>query len=97
MEKVDVTNRKVGERWSIQTLTLSGNYGVGLVYGSITVEYLGNNSFRILPDTYDFDIHANNFFSWSTIERNIETIGASMLRGTGTPFKIIFNGSYQNK
>jgi len=28
----------------------SGNYGVGLVYGSITVEYLGNNSFSILPD-----------------------------------------------
>ena len=75
----------------------SGNYGVGLVYGSITVEYLGNNSFRILPDMYDFDIHANSFFSWHTIKRNIETIGAGILHGSGTPFKIIFNGLYQNK
>ena len=75
----------------------SGNYGVGLVYGSITVEYLGNNSFRILPDMYDFDIHANSFFSWGTIKRNIETIGTGILHGSGTPFKIIFNGLYPNK
>jgi hypothetical protein len=75
----------------------SGNYGVGLVYGSITVEYLGNNSFRILPDMYDFDIHANSFFSRGTIKRNIETIGAGILHGSGTPFKIIFNGLYHNK
>ena len=75
----------------------SGNYGVGLVYGSITVEYLGNNSFRILPDMYDFDIHANSFFSWGTIKRNIETIGAGILHGSGTPFKIIFTGLYHNK
>lgn len=97
LEKIDITNRKVGEHWSIQTLTSSGNYSVGLVYGSITVEYQGNNSFRILPDTYDFDIHTDNFFNWHTIKRNIETIGAGILHGTGTPFKIIFNGLYHNK
>ncbi|MBO1363513.1 VCBS repeat-containing protein [Prevotella sp. A2931] len=97
LEKIDITNRKVGEHWSIQTLTSSGNYSVGLVYGRITVEYQGNNSFRILPDTYDFDIHTDNFFNWHTIKRNIETIGAGILHGTGTPFKIIFNGLYHNK
>ena len=97
LEKIDITNRKVGEHWSIQTLTSSGSYSVGLVYGSITVEYQGNNSFRILPDTYDFDIHTNNFFNWHTIKRNIETIGAGILHGSGTPFKIIFNGLYHNK
>lgn len=95
--KIDITNRKVGEHWSIQTLTSSGSYSVGLVYGSITVEYQGNNSFRILPDTYDFDVHTNNFFNWHTIKRNIETIGAGILHGRGTPFKIIFNGLYHNK
>jgi len=59
--KIDIAGRKVGERWTIQTLTSSGNYSVGLVYGSITVEYKGNNSFHILPDTYDFDIHTDIF------------------------------------
>lgn len=43
LEKIDITNREVGEHWSIQTLASSGNYSVGLVYGSITVEYRGNN------------------------------------------------------
>ncbi len=78
-------------------MTSYGNYNVGLVYGNIRVEYRGNNSFRILPDTYDFDIHTKTFFSWHTIKRNIETIGAAILHGTGTPFNIIFNGLYYNK
>ena len=34
---------------------------------------------------------------WHTIKRNIETIGAGILHGSGTPFKIIFNGLYHNK
>jgi len=97
LTKIDITNRKVGDFWPIHALTLSGNYGVGLVYGSIMVEYKGNNSFRILTDTYDFDIHTGNFFNWHTIMRNIETIGAHMLHGIGTPFRIVFNGLYNNK
>ena len=60
------------------------------------VEYLGNNSFRVWPDKYDFNIQTKNFFNWSTIKRNIETIGAKFLHGTGTPYKIIFNGLYYN-
>ena len=41
LEKIHITNRKVGDQWPIQTLTSSGSYSVGLVYGSITVEYQG--------------------------------------------------------
>ena len=80
---------------TIQTATLSGNYKVGLVYGSISVIYVGNNNFKIQPDIYDFDIHWK--MGLRTLIRNIETIGASYLHGTGTPFKIIFNGLYHNK
>ena len=58
---------------------------------------IGNNYFRIQPDKYDFDIHTENFFNWHTIKRNIETIGASILHGTGIPFKINFRGLYKNK
>ena len=70
--RIDITGRKIGDRWSIQTLSLTGKYDIGLVYGSITIEYKGNNSFRILPDMYDFDIHTNNFFNLHTIMRNLK-------------------------
>lgn len=95
--QIDITGKKVGDKWPIQTLGLSGNYGVGLVYGNITVTYKGKNTFSISPDTYDFDIHTNNFFNLHTIIRNVETIGASILHGSGTPFDIIFKGFYKNK
>ena len=94
---IDVTGKKVGDSWPLPTLTLSGNKDVGLVYGHLTVEYMGNNSFRIWPDTYNFEIHTDNFFKWSTIKRNLETIGAKILHGTGTPFNINFKGLYYNR
>jgi hypothetical protein len=87
---IPIGNHKIGDKWTIQTATLSGNYKVGLVYGSISVIYVGNNNFKIQPDIYDFDIHWK--MGLRTLIRNIETIGASYLHGTGTPFKIIFNG-----
>lgn len=65
--------------------------------GNITVKYVGNNSFQIKPDKYNFDIHTDNFFQWKTILRNLETIGASILHGSGTPFNIKFKGLYHNK
>ena len=34
---------------------------------------------------------------WHMIKRNIDTISAGILHGSGTPFKIIFNGLYHNK
>ncbi len=94
---IDVTGKKVGDQWPLQTLTLSGNSDVGLVYGHITVEYRGNNTFKILSDEYNFDIHTKNFFKWSTIRRNLETIGAKILHGTGTSFNIKFEGLYHNR
>lgn len=95
--KIDTTGKKVGDQWTVPTLSWSGNHDVGLVYGTVTVEYKGNNTFYIFPDTYNFDIHTENFFTLHTIKRNIETIGASMLHGSGTPFNIIFKGYYHNK
>lgn len=95
--KIDTTGRKIGDEWVLPTLTLSGNYGVGLVYGHIKVKYEGDNLFSILKDTYDFDIHYDNFFSKEKMIRNFETIGAGLLHGSGTKFEIIFNGKYKNK
>ena len=97
--KLDLGTIPIGkhkiDRWSVQTAALSGNYKVGVVYGSISVMYLGNNNFKILPDIYDFDLYWK--MGWRTLIRNLETIGARYLHGTGTPFKIIFNGLYHNK
>ena len=94
---INVAGKKVGEQWVIPTLSLSKDYNVGLVYGRLKVEYMGNNSFRILHDEYNFDIQFKGFFKWSILKRNFETIGASILHGTGTTFIINFNGLYHNK
>jgi hypothetical protein len=93
--KIDIGTHNVGDSWPIHTLSLTGNKKVGLVYGSIIVEYQGNNIFYIEPDTYDFDIHWE--FNLHSIVRNWETIGANILHGTGTPFRIVFQGFYHNK
>lgn len=95
--RIDITGRNIGDKWPVQTLTFSGDYSVGLVYGNIIVEYKGNNKFYVRPDAYDFDIHTDRFWTWDTIKRNIETIGAKLLHGPGTPFDIVFNGFYYNK
>lgn len=94
---INVAGKKVGEQWVIPTLSLSKDYNVGLVYGRLKVEFMGSNSFRILHDEYNFDIQFKGFFKWSILKRNFETIGASILHGTGTPFIINFNGLYHNK
>ncbi len=63
----------------------------GLVYGGITLEKTGVNTFRVKPDTYNFEMH-----SWSskTALRNVQTFGARILHGSGQPFKINFDGHY---
>ncbi len=95
--RIDITGKKIGGKWSIQTLSLSGNPDVGLVYGRITVVYEEDGLFSIESDKYDFDIQKKDFFSWPVIIRNLQTIGACFLHGTGTPFEINFNGYYKNK
>lgn len=93
--RIDIRGRKVNQQWTIPTLSLSGKYNQGLVYGSITVIYKGNNLFEIIPDKYDFDIQKG--FNFRKIVRNLETFGAWILHGTGTIFNINFKGLYRNK
>lgn len=85
---VDISGMKVGDKISVSTW--KGGVDQGIVYGSISIEYVGNNAVLISDDKYDFDMH-----SWSNIGesvRNIETIFADWVHGTGTPFKIHFKG-----
>lgn len=77
-----------GKDYDVQTW--ASGIKQGIVYGSIKVSYLGDNRVRIYKDLYDFDIHP-----WSSISetfRNMETIGADVLHGSGTPFYIKFRG-----
>ena len=69
----------------------------GLVYGSITIEYLGNNQFKIHTDNYGFEMHNNPKHAINVFLRNIETFGAHLLHGQGTSFDIHFRGVYQYK
>lgn len=91
--RIDIRGRKVGDQLPIRTLSLYGKYNQGLVYGHIKVIYKGNNLFEILQDRYYFDIK----LQLNMTVRNIETLGAWMLHGTGTPFNINFKGLYHNK
>lgn len=91
---IDVTGRKINDSWHILTLSVDNVSEQGLVYGSITVTYKGNGVFVISPDEYNFEMH-----NWKRDEifRNIQTFGAGLLHGSGTKFKIRFNGVYKNK
>jgi hypothetical protein len=70
----------------------------GLVYGTITLKYLGNNQVEIVGnDTYNFEIHKiQNVKNLKNVSReslrNIETMIALGIHGTGKPFKIYFRG-----
>ena len=85
---LDPSQYVVGKDYNVQTW----NSGVkqGIVYGGITVRYKGNNYVKILTDTYNFEMHPWDSFK-ETI-RNIETIGADLIHGKGTPFNIKFKG-----
>lgn len=66
----------------------------GLVYGSIGIEYLGNNQFKIHSDRYNFEMHDNPFLKLSIFIRNVQTFGAHLLHGQGASFNINFRGVY---
>ena len=70
--------------------TWYGGIGQGLVYGGVTIQRVGTQSVIIKPDKYNFEMHPWN--SFGEIMRNLETIGADFLHGSGTPFWIIFKG-----
>ena len=52
--------------------------------------YIGDNYVTIKNDKYDFDMHP--WDSFKEIVRNLETIGADLIHGKGTPFEIKFKG-----
>jgi len=85
---VDPQNLEIGKEYNVQMW----NSGIkqGIVYGGITIVYKGNNYVKIKTDRYDFDIHPWTSFGESL--RNIETIGAKLLHGKGTPYYIKFKG-----
>jgi hypothetical protein len=60
------------------------------VNGTITLQRnSGGDSFRVLPDVYDFEMHP-----WTSQPfRNVATLIGQAVAGQGTPFKIIFNFS----
>lgn len=85
---VDPQKLEIGKPISVQMW----NSGIkqGIVYGGITIIYQGNNLVRIDDDVYNFEMHP-----WSSLSesfRNVETIGARIIHGKGTPFKIKFKG-----
>lgn len=82
--------KKLSKGKSITVQTWNSGLKQGLVYGGITIQYLENNKIKISPDKYDFDIRP-----WNSIKeyfRNVETFGAGILHGNGTPFYIHFKG-----
>lgn len=51
---------------------------VAMALGEITLKYVGDNMYEILPDKYNFDVKDGEYFSsW----RNFATFGAGILHG----------------
>lgn len=95
LNSVDTSKWQKGGKYGVQTLF---NSKEGRVLGNITVEYLGNNQVKILPDTYNFEMHGNplsvrnpikNYGTWI---RNTATVLGLMKAESGMQFKINFNG-----
>jgi hypothetical protein len=97
--KID-SNIKIGDILGVQLFFHGAEYtnmNDALVYGGITLIYVGANKVAILPDTYDFEMH-----DWSSFGegfRNITTYGARAVNydwessfNTLEPFKIYFDG-----
>jgi RHS repeat-associated protein len=79
----------------IKSFNLAGSYksslNDALVYGSITLEYLGKNQVMVrnLHDIYDFDIKP---WTSETALRNLLTIGGNIVNGSGNPYIIWIYG-----
>jgi len=65
----------------------------GLIYGNITLVYLGNNKIMALPDEYNFEIHKGNILT----KRNILTFMGSLYNGAGNSYHIYFQGTAKIK
>ncbi|MEM7487355.1 MAG: RHS repeat-associated core domain-containing protein, partial [Bacteroidota bacterium] len=75
-----------GDRVGVQTLYASKD---GLVYGQLSVEYIGDNQFKIFNDNYGFELHSGI----ENTPRNLFTILGRIFAGPftgGIPFDINF-------
>jgi hypothetical protein len=83
---------KIGD---FKSFNLDGKYfsssNNALVYGNITLEYLGNNQVRVKPgyDIYDFDIKP---WSSKTFIRNVATMAGNLVNGSGQGYIIWIPG-----
>ena len=64
----------------------------GLIYGNITLVYIGNNTIMALPDQYNFEMHGSKISM-----RNILTAMGGIFNGYGTPYHIYFQGTAKIK
>lgn len=59
-------------------------------FGGVTIEKVSQNAVIIKQDKYNFEMHPWN--SFGEVLRNVETIGADFIHGSGKMFKINFKG-----
>lgn len=85
---------KVGGLVSVN-LFFKDFWGEGTLYGSLKLRYEGENKVSILPNTYDFDIGADNNHPWfrsvGGFIRNLGTFLGNNAAGAGTGFNINFS------
>ncbi len=91
LKNLKTSNYKEGVKGVYNCFSKGNDMDEALVYGKIGVIKVSNNSFKIMDDTYDFNIEYDNLFTF----RNFATIGADIIHGQGTPFKIEFKGLWK--
>lgn len=84
-------------RYSLSTLGRDGGgeLSQGRVLGDITVERTVDGSFRVLPDTYNFEQHQNPNNDFDTRIRNLITAYGDWRVGQGQSFNIRFEGTFR--
>lgn len=80
-------------KWNVEQTNAVGTFGnsrSGLIYGSVTITYKGNNQFAIATDRYDFIPHKGK--SLKTRFRNAATKLGKIWARKGMIYKIHFMG-----
>ena len=72
------------------------NFDQAIIYGSIALVYIGNNTVMALPDTYDFDMKYN-YSTAKGVIRDLGTLMGLYWNGAGTPYDIQFLGTAKIK
>ena len=85
----DIENTEIGGKKAVNLLTRGSRDGS--VLGSITLKRVGPSQVRAFSGMYDFEMHSWwNPLNWG---RNMETLGARAIHGSGTPFWINHPGT----